>query len=120
MEKIKSGGLPELITEQEVAELFRCSVDTIRRERKRGHIGHTCVGARIFYTEDQLVNYLDFKKVEPCQENVQIGQDKSVTTGSRYDRTAQFGAALGLTHTLDRHAAHHLAQLTFGKPSKSS
>jgi len=109
--------VPRLFSEQEVAERLRCSVDTIRRERKRGAIGFQPVGARIYYTEDQIIEYLEIKRVNPCQERRQIAEDKSGTIGSRNVRTARSGVAPGSTRTPDRHAAHHLAQLTFGKPS---
>ncbi len=109
--------VPRLLSEREVAESLRCSVDTIRRERKRGVIGFQFVGARIYYTEDQITAYLETKRVDPCQENNKTAKAKSGTIGSRNDRTAQSGAAPGSTKTPDRHAAHHLAQMTFGKRS---
>ena len=107
---------PDLVTESEAAERMRCSIDTVRRERKRGRIGFTRVGARIFYTEDQLSEYLSSQRVEPCQER-KSSKGKSGIIGYRNDQTATRGVEHGSTQVPDRHAAHHLAQQTFGKPS---
>lgn len=117
MRMIETKKLPVLLTEHEAAVRLRRSIDTIRRERKRGRIGYTCVGARIFYTEDQLAQYLENQRVEPCQEKERTGKDRSGTTGSQYARTAPSCAAPGSIRTPDKHAAHRLAQLTFGKQS---
>jgi len=69
------------------------------------------------YTEDQIIEYLEIKRIDPCQERRQTAEDKSGTIGSRNVRTARSGVAPGSTQTPDRHAAHHLAQMTFGKRS---
>lgn len=117
MNAIETKNLPVLLTEHEVAERLRRSVHTVRRERKRGYIGYTRIGSHIFYTEDQLAEYLANQRVEPCQVNKRRAPDKSGTTGSHNARTARSTAEHGLTQAPDRHAAHRLAQLTFGKPS---
>ncbi|WP_442917889.1 helix-turn-helix domain-containing protein [Magnetovibrio sp. PR-2] len=106
--------IPTLFTEHEVAERLRRSIDTIRRERDRKRIGYTEIGKRIFYTEDQVIEYLHSQRVEPCRENAQTESGKSGTIGSRNVQTVHTGAAQGLS--LDRQSAHRLAQLTFGKP----
>ena len=108
--------VPQLFSEQEVAKRLRCSVDTIRRERKRGLIGYQLVGSRIYYTEDQIIEYLEIKRIGPCHTKITNEQGKLGIIGSHNVRTVRSGAGHGSIRTPDRHAAHHLAQLTFGKP----
>ena len=50
--------LPLLLTEQEVARALGCSVDTVRRERKRDKLEFTRVGGRIRHTDDQVRAYI--------------------------------------------------------------
>lgn len=69
MTKNPENPIPHLYTENEVAQAFRCSADTLSRERKRGRIGYTLIGERVHYTDEQIEAYLNYKKVEPCNDN---------------------------------------------------
>ncbi len=60
--------LPQLFSEYEAAQLLRCSNDTLSRERKRDRIGYTRISGRVFYTEEQLAQYLENQTVEPRTE----------------------------------------------------
>jgi hypothetical protein len=107
--------LPRRFTDQQVAAELDVSVDTVRRERWRGHLGYLRVGRRIFITEDHLRDYLARQSVEPCPRS--SATEKSPDTGSAGDRIVMHGAGPGSIQLLDRHVAHRLAQATFGKPS---
>lgn len=109
--------LPLLLTEARVAELLQLSIHTLRRERMSGRIGYTRLGSRIRYTENQVAAYLENQKVEPCHNQEKHTPDKLVFTGSQSTGMAHRGVEHGTTGIPDRHAAHHLAQLTFGKQS---
>ena len=50
--------LPPRFTEPEAARELGISTDTVRRERKRGRLGYTRIGRRIFITLDQLHAYV--------------------------------------------------------------
>jgi len=109
--------VPRLMSEHEAARVLHCSIDTLRRVRKRGEIGYTMVSGRVFYTEKQIAEYLERQRVDPCHDQNKTEQDKSGTTGSRSAQTVPSGAGHGSTRTPDRHDAHRLAQRTFGTPS---
>ena len=46
------------ISEQELAQLWGVSTDTLARIRARGEIRHTRVGGRVRYTESHITEYL--------------------------------------------------------------
>jgi excisionase family DNA binding protein len=48
-----------LLTPREAAARLRVSVDTVDRERRRGHLGALKVGRQWRYTEPDLAEYLD-------------------------------------------------------------
>lgn len=107
--------LPRRLTEQQAAVELLVSVDTIRRERRRGKLGYLRIGRRIFITEDHLRDYLQRQSVIPCpSENA---MSKSVATGSASETTRPTGAVLGSIPLPDRLDAHLLAQATFNKPN---
>jgi len=60
--------LPQLLSEREAAQLLRCSSDTLSRERKRKRIGFIRVSGCVFYTEEQLTEYLENQTVDPDRE----------------------------------------------------
>ena len=60
--------LPSLYTEAQAAQKLGTAIDTLRRERKRGQIGHTMVGVRIRYTDQHLCDYVQANEVKPCQK----------------------------------------------------
>jgi excisionase family DNA binding protein len=108
--------IPRRFTDHQAAEELGVSVDTIRRERRRGKLGYLRIGRRVFITEAHLLAYLERQSVEPCHEN-KNDLPRSEASGSVGERTASIGAAPGSTAMPDRLAAHRLAQLTFSKPS---
>ena len=95
--------------------MLRVSVDTVRRERKRQRLGHVKVGRRIFVTENQLSEYLENQRIDPCHESAENTRAKSVNTGSQSGLPARHGAGPGSISAKDRQAAHLLAQATFRK-----
>ena len=48
--------LPKLFSEREFAEYLGVSVDTVRRERWRGNLGHLRIGSRVFYTVEHALD----------------------------------------------------------------
>ncbi len=62
-----NSAIPALLTEREAAERLRRSIDTIRRERRRGRIGYTRIGRRVFYTDAQLLHYLERQETKPAE-----------------------------------------------------
>lgn len=112
--------ISRLLSEDQVAELLDVSVDTVRRERKRGNLGFTRIGGRIRYTDDQVAAYLRRGRVDPCQETEKTDADRSENSGSHSGQTAQCGAEPGSTPAVDRRDAHRLAQRTFKKPRSNS
>ncbi len=51
--------LPHLLTEREAAAALGISIDTLRRERRRGRIDYVKIGARVRHTEKHLVDYIE-------------------------------------------------------------
>jgi hypothetical protein len=107
--------LPKLHHEKDVAIYLSVSIDTVRRERRKGLILCSWVGNRPRYTDQQILDYLDNKTATTCQKNA----SKSESIGSPSVRIAQSGAQPGSTTLVDRQSVHHLAQQTF-KTRKSS
>jgi len=103
--------LPAHYSEEEVAEYFCVSVDTLRRERKRGEIKCFRVGTKPRYTDKHILDYLNSKEI--CEKT----DTPLATAGSRSAATAPYGAQLGSIPQIDKHTAHHLAQATFRKRS---
>ena len=111
--------LPQLLTEQEVAKALGCSVDTVRRERKRGKLGFTRIGGRIRHTDDQVRMYISNQREDPCEKN-RPGSEKSEVIGSANGAAARLGAEPGSIAQRDRLAAHRSAQKILMKPSSRS
>jgi excisionase family DNA binding protein len=114
--------LPKLVREHEAAKLLHISVDTIRRERRRGRIGYARLGGKILYSEDQLLAYLNGQKVEPTCLNSNdrtTERSSSGTIGYRNGRMvgASSGAEPDTTTSHDKHVAHLLAQRILKRPS---
>ena len=99
--------LPRLLSEREAARTLGVSVDTLRRERKRGRIGHTFIGGRPRYTPQYLMAYVSAREVEPCKPTSdQSVRAKSASIGSADDQTALSGAGRGSILTPDKLAEH--------------
>jgi len=111
--------LPLLLTEQEVAKALGCSVDTVRRERKRGKLGFTRIGGRIRHTDDQVRAYIANQREDPC-EKARTDLAKSEVIGSASVAEARPGAEPGSIPQPDRLAAHRSAQKILMKPSSRS
>ena len=111
--------LPRLLDEEDVAATLHCSVATVKRERQRGRLGFTRIGrGRIRYTEDQVAEYLQNQREDPCLSNKT--DFRSGNTGSANRAAAQTGAGHGSTAPPDRHSAHRLAQQILKPPSSRS
>lgn len=110
---------PRLLFEEEVAELLGVSVDTVRRERKRGRLGFIKIGGRIRYAEDQVLAYLENQREDPCAKK---GLARSADTGSASDPMAdqRHGTEPGSMPRLDRRVAFLSAQAILSKPSSRS
>lgn len=108
--------LTPLLTEQEVANLLRVKVCTIRNERERGRLGSTRVGNQIRFTTDHIHQYIKNQEIKSCEER-NLGQAKLETFGSAKSPAGPGrmtrGAAPGTSH--DRHAVSALAHQTFAK-----
>ncbi|MDQ1610311.1 MAG: hypothetical protein QOG00_242 [Pyrinomonadaceae bacterium] len=46
-------------TEQQVADLLQCSVDTVRRARQKHQVPHIAAGNLIRYTDEQLLTLVE-------------------------------------------------------------
>jgi hypothetical protein len=112
-----SGALPRLLYEHEAAAELRISIDTLRRVRKRGEIAARLIGRRWRYTEADLLEFQESRKVELWGET-RIGSVKSPGIGSLGGQSRRTGTQLGMTMTVvdGGRAAHLLAQQIFGKP----
>src|SRR6185437_6588126 len=125
MSKSTKGKEEALLNDREAAKLLRVKPCTVRNERIRGKLAFVQIGARIFYTADQIAEYLERQKVSAC-ESVRPSPSpvRSEPTGSARSRDAKPkttpGAALGTTAALDRHAVSALAQQIFKRPVSNS
>ena len=110
--------LPKLLNVHRAAELLGVKPCTIRRERLRGHLGFIKIGARIFYTEELIKEYLDNHKIAACASAPELqSQAKLEITGSANVQAAMapmmHGTAHGMIKEADRHAESALAQQIF-------
>ena len=116
--------LPQLLTEHEAAAVLRVKSSTVRAERLRSKLGFVRIGARIFYTPEQLAEYLERQTVPACASNETTTQVRSENTGSASIQSeaasATPGAAHGTTAVLDRHVVSALAHQTFKRRSLNS
>src|SRR6185437_1543962 len=124
MSESTKGKEDTLLNDREAAELLRVKPCTVRNERIRGKLAFVQIGARIFYTADQIAQYLERQKVSACESvRPSPSPDKSEPTGSARSRYAppmtMSGAALGTTAGLDRHAVSALAQQIFKRPASN-
>jgi integrase len=78
----RSIALPTLLNESETAQLLRVKRATVRAERLRGRLGFTRIGARIFYTRQQIAGYLEGRSVPACEDNAKNASDKLANIGS--------------------------------------
>jgi len=109
--------LPKLMKEREAAKALGVSLETLRRIRKRGEIRFRLIGGRIHYTEQDLLDYIDDRSINPCQKNHETTPSKSGNFGSANDPTATHGAEPGTTRKGAKHVEPPLAQ-TISKPQK--
>ena len=58
--------LPELLTVRQAAELLHIKPCTVRNERLRGKLGFIKIGAKFFYTRQQIADYLARQEVVAC------------------------------------------------------
>ena len=115
---------PDLLDERETAKILRVTPATVRAERIRRRLGYTKIGARIFYTRQQIAEYLKRQAVPACEsypstipaKSEYIGSAKSREVIERMDR----GAGPGMTSERDRRAVSALAQQTFKKRVSAS
>src|SRR5258708_38802091 len=70
-----------LLDEREAATLLRVTPATVRNERVRGKLGFTRVGARIFYTDWQIADYLEQHTVTPCVRQPNSAPARSESIG---------------------------------------
>lgn len=108
--------LPRLLTERDAAKALGVSNDTLFRERRRGRIAFTLIGNRVRYTEAHLAEYIE-NRTQRCRANETIDRSSSANTGSAGATTARYGAELGSTRKIDRHAAHHSLNLILNRRS---
>jgi len=115
---------PSLLDEREAAKVLRVKPATVRAERMRGNLGYTKIGPRIFYTHQQIADYLQRQTVPACVSNPSNALAKSEATGSAKsrDKTVQTeaGAGPGMTNERDKHAVSALAQQIFKRRASVS
>ena len=112
--------LPRLLTEKAAAEALGVHVDTLRAERKDGHIRYIKIRGQVRYTNALLVDYLQAQERIECPKNRPPEKDdpeKSADTGSPSTETVLCGAELGTIVTLDKHDVHRLTQSILSKRS---
>ncbi len=105
-------------TEREAAAILGVSLNTLRRERRLGRIGHTAVGRRPRYMKSHIANYLKANETSPCQK-LEGAQHPWLASGSASALTAHNGAGHGLTQKHDKRAEHRSALLMLRLPSKT-
>lgn len=98
--------LPDLFTEAVAASYLGVAEITLRRIRKRGHIGHLRIGKAIKYTEHHILKYLEQQTCQPASA--------LATTGSNNAKDQQPGTGRGATRA-DASSALRLAQETLQK-----
>lgn len=59
---------PELLTIAEVAEFLKLSIPTIRRLQQQRHIAFVKVGGRIRFTKNDLMSYLETRRVSSVDQ----------------------------------------------------
>jgi hypothetical protein len=107
---------PALLSEREAATLLRVKrvkTVTVRAERIRSTSGDRHVGARIFYTHQQIADYLERQSVPACANNATNASDKLATIGSARSLAwgaRMRGAALATMTASAKRAASALAQ----------
>ena len=111
---------PPPLFEHEVAEWLRVSIDTVRRERRKGRIKYKMIGGRPRYRHEWVADYIDSNGVSPCLEGEPESVSKSAHTGSREGRTAPLGAEHGTMRPPDKRAAHRSALTILGGPRSRS
>lgn len=105
---------PALLTEPEVARLLRVKPCTVRNERVRKRLGFTPVGARIFYSSDQLKEYIENQQVKACADkNPDPAKSESIGSAKSQDALDQTIRGARRTTKIDRHVVSALAQATF-------
>jgi excisionase family DNA binding protein len=114
----------DLLTEEQVATMLRCSVKTVRRERERKRLGFVKLGGRVFVAPDQVEAYIRNSRIDPCPNK----NDSEKSTGSGSPGTPETrptpvkSSALGTKARPDKLADHSfsLAQQIFKRPKSSS
>lgn len=74
-----SRGLPNLWTDEQVAEYFSVSTETLARERRCGNIRYTMIAKRIRFTDEHILEYLKANEVleQPQDESEAATGDAS-------------------------------------------
>ena len=109
-----------LLNDREAARVLRVKPCTVRNERLRGKLGYIRVGGRIFYTREQITEYLDQQRVAACVDISKIqDQGRSVPTGPAGSRAGTArpirGAEPGTIAEDDRRAESDLARQIFNR-----
>jgi hypothetical protein len=83
-----------LINEEEVAAYLRVKPCTVANERKRRRLGHTKVGAHVFYTMKHLDQYLRDQEIEASRRAVGKPPIEETFSGSiiarkKFDRSSR-------------------------------
>lgn len=111
--------LPRLYTEAEAADQLGITVFTLARERKAGRIRHRKIRRGVRYIAADLKSYVDSILVPSCKDVESNTDSKLEASGLASGPTVRHGAGPGSIVSLDRHAAHRLAQQIL-KPRSSS
>lgn len=111
---------PRHYSRSEAARILGVSVCTVDRERERGNLGFTMIGCSVRITEDQLAEYFENRKVEPCAAVKQTSPAKSENTGYQNDQIARPGAGPGSMPRLGKRGVRHLKQTILTRPKSAS
>ena len=113
-----------LLSEGVAAEFLGLPASSLRAERIRNRIDHVRVGRRIYYTYEQLTQYIEKQTVSSCGKQQRHDLGRSATTGlaRSQERIAKTitGVALGMIAESDRRAVSDLARTTFRRQPAAS
>ncbi|HVJ34907.1 MAG TPA: hypothetical protein VND94_17470 [Terriglobia bacterium] len=110
---------PILLDETAAAEFLGLPKSTVRAERLRCSIDHVRVERRIYYTLQQLIQYVESRTVRSSGEHLRPATERSATAASEQSRedvgSAIKAIASRTVRKSDRDAAAALARETFAR-----
>jgi excisionase family DNA binding protein len=82
----RSGGLPDLLTLDEVARMLRIHRNTVNRERREGRLGCVRIGRRVLVSTEQLRAFLHrIERVPPARQIEEQAPDQTQSASAVAD-----------------------------------